>query len=175
MEEMILCRPDESLLAEAAAYRKEFESDLRMMYGAGCLRKEPDMEKWLANCRAYERRETCPENLVPATQYVYVRKADGKLVGMLQLRHALNDSLLQFGGHIGYSVRPSERRKGYAKAMLHDALAEARKMGLEKVLVTCADWNAGSRNTILSNGGVLESRIYDPDDREWMERYWITL
>lgn len=175
MDGMILCRPDESLLTAVAAYRKEFENDLTKIGGGGCMRQEADPVKWLAKCRSFEQRETCPAELVPATQYVYVRKRDGKIVGVLQLRHELNDYLLQFAGHIGYSVCPSERRKGYAKAMLHDALDEARKLGLTRVLITCGDWNEGSRRTILANGGVLESKAYEPDDQEWLERYWIQL
>ena len=73
------------------------------------------------------------------------------------------------GGHIGYSIRPSQRRKGFAKLQLELGLAEARKQGLDRVLITCDEDNEASRRTILSAGGVYENTI----DRS--QRYWIDL
>ncbi len=94
---------------------------------------------------------------------------------MLNLRHYLNDYLEQFGGHIGYSVRKSERQKGYATEMLSLALGEAKKLGLSRVLVTCDRENTGSAKTILNNGGVLENEVFDPNDGTVTQRYWIEL
>ena len=94
---------------------------------------------------------------------------------MLQIRHCFNDYLEKFGGHIGYSVAPSERRKGYATEMLKAALPKCRELGLDKVLITCIDHNVGSRKTILANGGIYESTVYEPDEKVNLERYWIDL
>ena len=91
------------------------------------------------------------------------------LMGFLALRLSLNDKLFVEGGHIGYSIRPSQRRKGLAKLQLELGLAEARKQGLERVLITCDEDNKASRRTILSAGGVYENTI----DRS--QRYWIEL
>jgi predicted acetyltransferase len=112
---------------------------------------------------------------VPATQFIFVREDDEKIVGMLQIRHFLNDYLEKYGGHIGYSVAPSERRKGYASGMLKCALPECRKLGMEKVLITCIDNNIGSRKTILANGGVYDSTVFEPDEKVFLEKYWIDL
>ena len=95
------------------------------------------------------------------------------MVGIIDIRHRLNDYLLKFGGNIGYSVRKSERRKGYAKTMLALGLEECRKLGLEKVLITCDKENIASAKTILACGGVLENEI--PEERRITQRYWIAL
>ena len=97
------------------------------------------------------------------------------MVGTIQVRHTFNDFLAAYGGHIGYTVRPSERRKGYAVRMLRDTLPFCRRIGLERVLISCRPDNAGSRKTILANGGVHESTFFVPGRDEELERYWIDL
>ena len=92
---------------------------------------------------------------------------------MIDIRHSLNEHLFNFGGHIGYSVRKSERRKGYATRMLALALEECRRLGILRVLVTCDSENIASERTILINGGVLENTV--PEDGRFTRRYWITL
>ena len=92
---------------------------------------------------------------------------------MIDIRHRLNEYLLQFGGNIGYSVRPSQRRKGYATEMLALALEECRKLGLDRALVTCDKTNIGSAKTIQKNGGILENEVLEGD--RITQRYWIAL
>ena len=94
---------------------------------------------------------------------------DGQAVGFLNLRLRLNDYLLEVGGHIGYSIRPSERGKGYAKEALRQGLQTAKQKNIKKALVTCSTENPASRAVILANGGVYE------DVRNGTERYWIEL
>ena len=97
------------------------------------------------------------------------------LVGMIQVRHYLNDFLRTLGGHIGYSVRPSERRKGYASWMLKNVQPYCKSLGLSEILVCCLDTNEGSRRTILKNGGRFDGTAYRADENKTLERYWITL
>lgn len=101
---------------------------------------------------------------------------DGEVVGFLSFRHELNDYLREVGGHIGYSVRASRRRHGYASAALRLGLERAREIGLERVLVTCDDDNVGSYRTIEGAGGVLQD-VSDQSARghAMLRRYWITL
>lgn len=134
-----------------------------------------DARTYIEKCTIEENPETCPTPLVPATQFMLVRKEDDKVLGFLQVRHGFNDYLSKFGGHIGYSVRPSERRKGYAKQMLKMALPFCKEIGLEKVLITCIDGNIESEKTILANGGVYESTVHEPNRNEDLKRFWINL
>lgn len=96
------------------------------------------------------------------------------MVGICNIRHHLNQEfLVHIAGHIGYSIHPNEQRKGYAKEQLALALQEAKTLGINRVLITAADWNIGSQKTILGNGGVYEDTRIDPDDGDRMLRYWI--
>ena len=172
MTDLILLRPDETMLGKIADYRKAMQEAGSSMDGTGPLQRL-EAKDWLAATRSLLVEETCPPQWVPATQYVCIRKTDGRIVGMIQLRHRFNDFLAEYGGHIGYSVHPEERRKGYAKWMLAHVLPEARKRGLERVLVTCDDDNEGSRRTIEANGGEFERKTQLED--EVLRRYWINL
>lgn len=98
---------------------------------------------------------------------------DERYLGAIALRHELNAFLLEAGGHIGYGVRPSARRRGLATWALSAVLPEARALGLERVLVTCADTNLGSQRVIEANGGVLEDVRSTQLGRT--RRYWLAL
>lgn len=166
-----LVRPDATMLTEIAAYKQEMLDHGSSMDGCGSLFRHTPAE-WLDNCRRISREETCPAGWVPATQFVCVR-GDGRIVGMIDLRHRFNAFLAEIGGNIGYSVRPSERRKGYATRMLGMVLVEARSIGLTRVLVTCDEGNEASRRTIERNGGAFERTAKDDD--AIVRRYWIDL
>ncbi len=174
-EKLLLLRPTAEYIPQYEEYRREFLDFGGSMDGAGSLRRLESGRAWLDEVERFSRPETVPEGKVVSTQFILVREADDRLLGMLQLRHYLNDYLAQYAGHIGYSVRPGERRKGYARRMLAMGLEEARALGLGRVMISCAVDNEGSRRTILANGGVFHSTIWDEEDQETLERYWIEL
>ena len=119
------------------------------------------------------RGEGLPDGWVPGTTRFLVD--DGRILGLFNLRHRLTDNLMQFGGHIGYSVRPSERRKGHGTRLLEAAKDMARSLGIERMLVTCHPDNAASVGVIVKCGGVFEDRIYYEPVEHDVCRYWISL
>jgi predicted acetyltransferase len=106
-----------------------------------------------------------PVGFVPGTELWWVE--DDEFQGRVVIRHRLTPALLEAGGHIGYDVRPSARRRGHATAMLREALLVARGLGIESALVTCNVDNVGSRTVIERNGGVIE------DERAGKLRFWV--
>lgn len=157
---------------QVMAYRKEFLAIDSRMDGTCALNEYDDFDAWLANVRRYSSQETTPAGKVPSTQYLALDENE-HLVGMVNLRHCLNDYLLEFGGHIGYSVRPADRKNGYAIQMLKLALDEAKALGIDRVRIACDRYNIASAKTIQANGGVLDGERYDPQDSTLTQRYWI--
>ena len=156
MEKIRLIKPSKEYLTQIKDYRNEFLTLNSSMDGCGPLTRTENPEEWLEQVDLISKKETVPKEFVQATQFLCIREEDNRLVGMIQVRHYFNDYLEKFGGHIGYSVRATERRKGYAKKMLKDCLEYCKELKLEKVLVTCIESNEGSRKTILASGGVYE-------------------
>ena len=172
---MKLTEPSMEYDEQIQAFRREFLEQGGSMDGCGPLRRYDRTRDWLDFVEALKRPETVPDGLVPMTQYLYVRESDKKVAGVIQIRHYFNEFLEKYAGHIGYSVCPSERRKGYAAQMLKLVLPECRKLGLDRVLVCCEKDNEGSRKTILKNGGDYESTVYLKERDTFLERYWIDL
>lgn len=123
-------------------------------------------EEWLETNMQKEMGINLPENRVPSIQFVPFDDV-GRALGFLNLRLRLNEGLLNYAGHIGYSIRPSERGKGYAKEALRQGLQVAKEKNIKRALVTCSTENPASRAVILANGGQFE------DVRNGTERYWI--
>ena len=112
-----------------------------------------------------------PEGFVPNTFFVGV--VDGVVVGRLSLRHSLNDFLAKVGGHIGYGVVPSRRRRGYATEMLRQAIPVCVSLGIERALITCDEHNVGSQKVVEACGGIFEGIIDCPELGVRKKRYWI--
>jgi len=168
---MKLILPTNEHKERAWEYRKEFLDCEETIHGSSSIAHFSDYESWLEKTLKI-RCEAADYNLVNADTYFAL--INDEIVGMIQIRHKLNDYLLKFGGHIGYSIRPKERKKGYATKMLKLALEECRKLGIKKVLITCNKDNPASERTIIKNGGVFEDEITE-DNGNIILRYWITI
>lgn len=156
---------------DAFAYRQEHvDCGEGHIHGSGGLMKAADYESWLA--KVTTAQTAAQAGWVNCSTYFAF--TGGRLVGTVQIRHTLNDFLLFSGGHIGYGVRPAERRKGYAAAMLSLALGRCGPLGITAALVTCDKMNIGSQKTILKSGGVLENEVKEPDGNVVL-RYWIKI
>ena len=175
MNELQLIPVSAAWAEEIAAYRAEFpKAQMRVTFdpdripGLDGLENYEDVPAWLRFCETLSGK---------ITWYVTVRKRDGKMVGAVCLRHLLeyDDDDPEFASHIGYSIRPSERRKGYAKEQLRLALLEAKKLGLKQVRVVCRDINIGSVKTILANGGLPLDTIHGEESGLNVNRYDIRM
>ena len=165
---MILRRPSQIDKEDILEMMAEFEREQSAHDGGFWNPDNFVYEEWLEENIQAEAGLNIPENWVPAIQLVSFDEA-GYALGFLNLRLRLNDYLLEKGGHIGYSIRPSERGKGYAKEALRQGLQVAKEKNIHRALVTCSIKNPASRAVILANGGQLE------DIRHETERYWIDL
>lgn len=172
---MKLTEPTIEYDRQIQAYRKEFLDCGDSMDGTSSLRRFDNSQAWIDYVNAHKDRLTVPEGHAPGSQYIFIREEDRKIVGMIDIRFRLTDYLEKYGGHIGYSVAPSERRKGYATQMLGLSLQLLKKSGVTKVLITCIKENEGSKRTILNHGGVYESTVFEPNECVNLERYWIDL
>lgn len=167
-----LILPNKTHKKQVEEYKQKMFDANSSMDGCGDL-KSCDFDEWLKRCKDYKAGKNLPLGYVPATQYICIRKTDNKLIGMLQIRHSLTEFLLNYGGHIGDSISPDERQKGYGKKMLGLGIAKCKNLGIEKVLITCKDTNAASRKCIIANGGVYEdTRHFEPENIN-LERYWV--
>ncbi|MCL1952470.1 MAG: GNAT family N-acetyltransferase [Oscillospiraceae bacterium] len=129
------------------------------------------LRKW----RDFHTGRHLPDHYVPGTKYFLLEEGSPKILGVIDIRHRLNDHLLNNpGGHIGYAVAPSERRRGYGTQQLRLALEKCREMGISPVLVTCHKDNVASAKVIQKNGGVLEDERVSAEGKAF-QRYWITL
>ena len=150
-------------------YKNEFSLNNETIHGAAKL-TELSTNEWVKFVENTKYKETVTPGFVTAHTFFAVNDTD-KIVGVINARDELNDYLLNFGGHVGYSVRKSERRKGYAKKMLNYVSEFLFSLGSNKILVTCDKNNIASKCTIESCGGILENEVID-QNRTTL-RYWI--
>ena len=173
MEKIILVKPDLSYADEITKYKEESLKESPLINGAAGLDNFSSIKDWLEELKKRSSEATVPEGLVPSSTYLGVREKDNYIVGMIDIRHYLNDFLKQFGGNIGYSVRKSERNKGYAKQMLELALEKCKDLKMKKVLITCDEDNIASEKVILSANAKFEDiRNVDGENKK---RFWIEL
>ena len=169
-----LVRPTDQYAKQVMQYKEEMLANNDSFDGCAGLEEVDTFSEWLD----FEKRLKIKygEEYVPSEVFLAVRMEDEKVVGIIDYRHPLSPFLLQYGGNIGYSVLPSERRKGYAGEMLKRMLSVCKEFGESKILITCDKTNNASRKTIIANGGLLEDEVPDTvglSKSGVIQRYWI--
>mgnify|MGYP000499726793 FL=1 len=173
MEKIILVKPNLSYADEIIKYKEESLAESPIINGSAGLDRFSSIEIWFEELKKRSCEDTVPEGLVPSSTYLGVREKDNYIVGMIDIRHYLNEYLTEAGGHIGYGVRKTERNKGYAKQMLKLALEKCKELKIKKVLITCDEDNIASEKVILSANAKLEDiRNVDGENKK---RFWIDL
>lgn len=171
-----LIYPTNEYKEQVMQYRKIFLDNNESFDGCSGLEECDTYEEWLDFDNRLSKKYG--KTYVPSSVYLAIRINDNKLVGIIDIRHYLSDFLYNYGGNIGYSVLPEERRKGYAKEMLRLAIEKCKEMDIKGVLLTCDKENIASAKTIKSNGGVMENEVKDEVDLSEsgiIQRYWISL
>jgi predicted acetyltransferase len=165
-----LVAPDvqfESSYREAMA---EFAAEGRLEE-LGSLPKHENFAGFVQELMDWSQGSDLPTGWVPQSSFWLV---DGAwFIGKVEVRHRLTDALRLRGGHVGYAIRPTARRRGYGRAALSLVLRPCRDLGLSKILVTCDITNDASRRIIESNGGTLEDVVHVPGRPVGTMRYWI--
>lgn len=154
------------------AYLREWANGHEAVIPHGAQMNGLSFSAFCNELRTMETDVARSQGWVPAALFALINESN-RVLAVSQLRYELNDALLQHGGHIGYGVRPSERRKGYASRLLALTLKEAKQIGLARVLLTCDKRNSGSARTIIKNGGILENER--DEGGRITQRYWIKL
>ena len=164
---------------EIIEYLDEFVKYGSDINGSGSLDKiyyGYTFEEALERCLNMKNEEYAKSiNRVPGKTFLLIRKNDNKIIGTINVRWNLTEKMKQFGGNIGYGIRPTERRKGYNKMNLYLGLIEAKKIGLDKVMLDCDVENLGSSKTMEALGGKLERTEIDPYDGILTSVYWINV
>ena len=171
--ELELVFPTKEMQKEIEEYVQEFYDNGDTLNGIGGYTRINNFDIWLDKVNKDLSKKTISQERIPATLYFTRRKSDKRIVGNLQIRHYLDEKLLKYGGHIGDSVRPSERKKGYATEQIRLALKKCKELGIDRVMMDCDKSNIASAKSIMNNSGILENEVMI--DGELNQRYWISL
>ena len=154
--------------ADVLAFYEAFEENGQVCIG---FQNHGDYDVWIQGMRNRKTGKNLPEGYVRENFYLCY---DGEeLVGVFSLKFELTEFLRNFGGHVGYAVKPSRRNRGFATQMLKQGLEIAKDFGFDRLLAVCDDDNYASEAVILKNGGLLEDVRFDEAESVFVKRYWI--
>lgn len=162
--------PDETNKDNVLDFYAEFERR-----GESCVGSagHEDYAAWLRDKRNRSSGENLTEGCV--RENFYLCYEGSRLVGVFSLKFELTEYMLNYGGHVGYAVRRSERNRGLAAEMLEQGLHLARSFGLERVLAVCGEDNYAAQKVVARNSGVFENKMYDEKEKAYVNRFWIDL
>lgn len=174
MDRISLVKPSLELKDEYLLFYQEWKDSGEDMVPWVITKDPTDFQEMLTFLSNNENAVDLPEGWVPDSTYWLVNEQARIILGAVNIRHQLTDKLYNAGGHIGYGIRPSERRKGYATRLLELSLGKAKELGINPVLVVCDADNTASERTILKNGGRRDSDFIE-DGGIIIKRFWIEI
>lgn len=162
--------PTEKNEADVTAFYKEFERT-----GTTCIgyNGHENYAAWLLGMQNRKTGKNLPAHFVRENFYLCYDGDD--MVGVFSLKFELTPFLYNYGGHIGYAVKPSRRRRGFATEILKQGLKTAKAFGFDRMLLICDEDNVASEKTILKCGGKFENTLFDEDEQVNVKRFWIEL
>lgn len=177
MEKFYLEIPSAERKDDVLEYMNEFLEAKSILHGSAGLErcaKGMSYEEWLDNViNSMDEEYAKSVGWVPASTYLMIREDNNRMVGIVNIRHYLNKQLKEIGGHIGGSIRPTERGKGYAKIQLYLSMVECKKLGINEAMLDCEKSNIKSEKAIKSIGGVFDKEIYDQASKKMFRNYWV--
>ena len=173
MAQIFLVRPTVELREAYIEFFQDWQESGEDMVPWVISKDPTNYEEMLEFLFKNEDKQYIADGWVPSSTFWLVNE-DRKVVGAVNIRHALTEKLFNSGGHIGYGIRPSERKKGYATKLLAMALEKSKEIGISNALVVCDYVNVASRKTIINNGGVQDKDFIE-EDGNIINRFWIKL
>jgi len=171
---MLLMKSGEAVPQDLEVVLLELGAGDNRFKGTSFGRGECSLAEFLQECKDGEDERMISAHMVPQS-VCWLMVDSGRMVGIVRVRHRLNERLIQYGGHIGYYVRPSERGKGYGKEALRLGLSRLGELGVSRALLTVNPSNIASIQVVLSNRGVQDGQGIDSVSGEVVNRYWIDL
>lgn len=173
-QDLLFAEPSMDFADEIVAYRKEMLEAGSSFDGCFSMKKHEDVKDFIEHCKGWSNpSREADEHGAWGNVILVIRKSDHKMVGCMQVHNVLTDRMKKYTGHVGYSVRPSERRKGYATKMLAKACDFLSSFGFDEISVSCLPDNEASRKVILANGGEYIETVFLEEDNVHLERYRI--
>lgn len=170
-ENVRLVKPSPEYKEEYLDFHKEWKSSGEDMI-PWVIKKDPsDFNEMIQSLLDAEKGKNLPQGWVPDTTFWLVEE-NNRVLGVVNIRHSLTENLMNSGGHVGYGIRPSERKKGYATKLLSLSLEKTKELGIDATLVVCDKWNEASKRTILNNGGISDKDFIEEDGNVIL-RFWI--
>lgn len=175
-DELLFVEPTMEYADEIMAYRKEMLEAESSFDGCFSMKRHDNPQAFVNHCIEWSNpRRPADEHGAWGNVIMAIRKSDKKMVGCFQAHNVLTERMEKYTGHVGYSVRPSERKKGYATKLLAKAKDFLSSFGFDEITVACLPDNEGSRKTIIANGGAYIETIFLEEDGVNLERYVIKL
>ncbi|RFU66114.1 GNAT family N-acetyltransferase [Bacillus sp. V59.32b] len=173
-QKVYLIKPTIELKSEYLSFYQEWKDSGKVMVPWVIGEDPSDFQAMVNRLQDYEKGENLPGNWIFENSTLWLIDHSKKVIGVVNIRHRLTERLLDTGGHIGYGIRPSERRKGYATEILSLCLQKAKELGIDKALVVCDQGNTGSEKAIVKNGGI-PGKDYVEENGNVLKRYWIEI